>query len=88
MGAEAIDDDELQDFKNGVAGCGYAPADFEVTRSARKDQQMGGGQYAVRQIVRIRRASTRVVEEYEAGHGRAWAAAALRDVEVGKFGKP
>lgn len=88
MGVQSIESEMENDFRQGVVRLGYDVEDFGISRSARRDLQLGGGQYAVRQLVRVKRASTNAVKEYEAGHGRAWAADALRDVEMGQFGKP
>ena len=85
-GAELIVQQEQDDFLEGVKRLGYDPSGFVVGGGARTDVPLGNGQYAIRQVVNVQRRSPYAMREYEGGHGRAWAAAALADVEAGRFG--
>jgi hypothetical protein len=86
-GRKLISKDEKTDFLAGVKALGYKADEFVVTPGARADKPMGNEIHANRQEVRVDRASAKIWRTYDAGHGHAWAAAALTDVKRGVFGK-
>lgn len=87
-GAALIDSSERDDFYNGLKGLGFDSGDFQVVGGARADKPAGGGVQFLTQLVYVERTSTGIKRSYEAGHGHAWAAQALHDVNRKQFGSP
>lgn len=86
MGAELIDQSQVDDFLNGLKPLGYDRNEFVIVGGACTEVQLGSDQHAIVQEIYISRDSETVRRTYKGGHGFTWAADALKDVEIGRFG--
>ena len=87
MGAQLIDQSQKDDLLNGLEPLGYDRNEFVITRGTRSEVHVGSDKHAIVQEIVIYRDAENVRRTYKGGHGSAWAADALRDVEIGRFGR-
>lgn len=79
-----LDESERQDFWALIARHGYSKDDFELTEL--EDKPARTGVYAITGTVTVRRKSTGLSRQYQAGHATAWLADFGADLRGHVFG--
>jgi hypothetical protein len=78
-----IEDDETDDFLEGLSARGYDRTEFSIAEQETTPQV--GGIVAITKYILIKRSSG-PTKEYRGGHGSTWSADALSDIDAGMFG--